>query len=547
MSRRTLTLYLAKPDAQDFQAVLSEKAQEKLRDRLTQIVEAPDFADGARLYIFASAAFTPKWLTELSRHFNADPSVLTSTACAVLAFRMNGRMFVSTFAHGWMYIDECNIEGDFGLRVALNGLNDEKLRRLERANLGDAMRGVSLSPFQREFESFGLDDALDLVRKISGVANENSSADVLTGAKSIKLAGDFDLADLPGLAAECIIAYESDAYQDTSFRVLDLVSPVADRRKIDSLNSELCHRIRTATGEFELGLPDTQEVQTVGYKFVGPNRRGYFADLLLENYTAVLGARLADLDEEMITSHKIVSVHDEPGLSQKWSIRMALVGSLELDGQLYAINEGEWYNLDQAFKQSIDQTFTDIRSEWTQNPVRLRRQLDENGNAKFQSEASYNLEVAEQKGWLCLDRKLISVAGMERSDFEVCDLLDIQGKRLIHVKKSSRRSSVLSHFFKQGSNSAQQMVKFGGAWDALIALVNDEFGAATRDELAETIADDQRKWTVEFLIADTPRANGQFNIPFFSKITLRDELSSLRAMGYEVDLKFVRLAREHIA
>ena len=546
MARKTLTLYLAKPDVQDFEDILTEKALERLRDLRTQIVDAPEFADGGRLFVFASAAFTPSWLTELGRHFALADNVITSSASAILAFWVEGRLFVSTFAAGWMSVNEDNIEGEFGLRVALNGLNDDKLRRLERANLGDAMRGVSLSPFQRDFESFGLDDALDLVRKISGVANNESSADVLTGAKSVKLSGEFDVSDLPALADECMAAFESVAYRDTSFRVLDLVSPVADRRLSNTLDVEVCDRIRNNTGEFELGLPDNQEVQTVGYKFVGPNKRGYYADLLLEHYISVLGDRLADLDPETIRRHQILSVHDEPGLSQKWSIRMALVGSLEHEGILYAINEGEWYNLNEAFKESIDRTFREYRSEWTDQPVRMVKLLDEDGNAKFQSEASYNLDVAGQKGWLCLDTRLISVAGVQRSEFEVCDLLDIENKRLVHVKKSSRKSSVLSHFFKQGSNSAQQMAKFGGAWDALGQLVEAEFGQEQADALRAAVADVERPWTVDFIIADSTRMDGQFNIPFFSKITMRDEFSNLRAMGYQVRLQFLRLAREVI-
>lgn len=546
MARRTLTLYLAKPDVENFASILSESAESRVQDGRTQVVDLQEFAEGARLYVFSSPPFTPGWLRHLAQQFNFEAAVLTSSACALLVFWVEGRMFISTFAHGWMYINEDNIEGDFGLRVALNGLNDDKLRRLERANLGDAMKGVSLSPFQREFESFGLDDALDLVRKVSGVANDNSSADVLTGAKSIKLSGEFELGDLPDLASECLDAFGSEAYRDTAFRVLDLVQPVVDRRRVTELDRELCERIRNQTGEFELGLPDTQEVQTVGFRFVGPNQRGYYADLLLENYVSALGDGLAALSEGQIRAHKIISVHDEPGLQQRWSIRSALVGSLEYDGGLYAINEGEWYHLDEVFKRSIDQTFRDYRSEWTDHPVMLRRFLDERGNSRFESEASYNAQIAAQKGWLCLDQQLISVAGVNRSDFEVCDLLDIANKRLIHVKKSSRRSSVLSHFFKQGSNSAQQMVKFGGAWDALAALVNDRFGPEARDELLAANADNGRPWTVEFLIADVPRADGQFNIPFFSKITMRDEFTNLRAMGYNVDLKFVRLARPHI-
>jgi uncharacterized protein (TIGR04141 family) len=164
MARKTLTIYLAKPDVQAFEDVLSDRARDRLGDIRTQTVDAPEFAEGARLFVFASAAFTPSWLTELGRHFDVNANVITSSASAVLAFWVGQRLFVSTFASGWMSINEDNIEGDFGLRVALNDLNDDKLRRLERANLGDAMRGVSLSPFQRNFESFGMDDALD--RKI---------------------------------------------------------------------------------------------------------------------------------------------------------------------------------------------------------------------------------------------------------------------------------------------------------------------------------------------------------------------------------------------
>jgi uncharacterized protein (TIGR04141 family) len=53
-------------------------------------------------------------------------------------------------------------------------------------------------------------------------------------------------------------------------------------------------------------------------------------------------------------------------------------------------------------------------------------------------------------------------------------------------------------------------------------------------------------WTVEFWIADAPRIAGGFNIPFFSKISLRDETSHLAAMGYGVAIRFIGLEPDDI-
>jgi uncharacterized protein (TIGR04141 family) len=43
------------------------------------------------------------------------------------------------------------------------------------------------------------------------------------------------------------------------------------------------------------------------------------------------------------------------------------------------------------------------------------------------------------------------------------------------------------------------------------------------------------------VIADAPRQTGEFNIPFFSKISLRDEAITLKAMEYDVALRFIGL------
>jgi uncharacterized protein (TIGR04141 family) len=285
----------------------------------------------------------------------------------------------------------------------------------------------------------------------------------------------------------------------------------------------------------------------VAYRFFGPRLRGRYPDLVLRNYKDAMGGKLDEISIQTLRDHKIVAVYeDDVRPDQKWSIRSALVGSIIHDDGRYAINEGEWYRVDETFKDSIETSFQDLIETWDEQLPPLKKVYDAQGNGRYQSETSYIAEIAEAYSYELLHERLIEIPGVQRSRFEVCDLLDIEGKRFIHIKKSSRRSSVLSHFFKQGSNSAQQFCRFPAAWTQLQEVVRETCGEEAAQRLLQALNDQERKWTVEFVIADTPHADGDFNIPFFSKISLRDEAIGLQAMNYHVALRFIRLVPENV-
>jgi uncharacterized protein (TIGR04141 family) len=323
--------------------------------------------------------------------------------------------------------------------------------------------------------------------------------------------------------------------------VIDVVTPISDARKIAELDELAATDIREGGTEFELGLPSEYLDEEVAFRFRGVNLRGTFPNLTMKNYQDALGGDLADITVDRLRKDRVVAVFDANDRPDRvWSIRSALVGSLTSQGARYAINDNEWYRLDEQFKQAIDANFADVQEGWAVPPIPLRTIVDEGGGgSRYQSEESYNEETARRLGYVLLDGKLIAIPDIQRSDFEVCDLLDIAEKRLIHVKKSSRRSNVLSHFFKQGANSAQQLKNFPTAWDRTIDLVEANYGAEIAARLRRAADDRARRWKIEFHIADTPRQDGTFRIPFFSRITLRDEVLRMRAMEYDVALRFI--------
>jgi uncharacterized protein (TIGR04141 family) len=177
-------------------------------------------------------------------------------------------------------------------------------------------------------------------------------------------------------------------------------------------------------------------------------------------YRDELGSRLASLTLKELGKHSVAAyAENESRPFQHWSVHRSLVGSIVMDGERYALNEGLWYRVGKSFKEAADRKFNDLCAPADRRFRPLKKIVLEakKGNKRkvtYQSEESYNAEIAAEAGYLLLDRKLIQVPG---PGIEACDLLDIAGRRFIHVKKSSRQSSVLSHFFKQGANAAQMI------------------------------------------------------------------------------------------
>ena len=209
----------------------------------------------------------------------------------------------------------------------------------------------------------------------------------------------------------------------------------------------------------------------------------------------------------------------------------------------YALNEGLWYRIDTKYKDAADKKFKELCGK----PDKKFRPLKKVYPAKvkgqkqkphYQSEESYNAEAAVETGYLLMDQKLIEIDDEPGRGIEACDLLDIEGCRFIHVKKSSRQSSVLSHFFKQGGNAAQMLRKYEPFRAGIVAMVTKLYGTKKGKELETAL---KKRWTVEFQIADFPRKDGTFNIPFFSKLTLRDEARNIEAMGFDVSVRFIKL------
>lgn len=143
-------------------------------------------------------------------------------------------------------------------------------------------------------------------------------------------------------------------------------------------------------------------------------------------------------------------------------------------------------------------------------------------------EEAYNKALAAAlAGSCCLDRAMIPHGG-GKSSIEFCDVMT-DDKKLLHVKRYSG-SAQLSHLFFQGVVSGELFVS----------------DAAFRAKLNEKLPDghkladvgqrpDPRDYEVVFAIIS--KSAKPLEIPFFSKVSLRNARRRLEGYGYRVSKK----------
>jgi uncharacterized protein (TIGR04141 family) len=138
------------------------------------------------------------------------------------------------------------------------------------------------------------------------------------------------------------------------------------------------------------------------------------------------------------------------------------------------------------------------------------------------------------------DQQFFKIPGVPGKGFEICDIFDVNEKRLIHVKKSGRRSSVISHFINQGMNSAKALRTYGKVKSDFLKYLEGKVSATEFKKIEEGFP---HGWTVEFKFGDAP-THGKYAIPFFSRVTLDEAKREMEALGFKtVEVSFIRMSK----
>ena len=481
-----------------------------------------------RFYSKRSWPNPPSWVKYFEQVVEGDiEGPQTASASGLLLLSVDGHTYALTFGYGRSLLDPSKIERRFGLKVALNLIDERQIRSLDTKVFDEMVVARNIQTSRTaDLPTFGVDILRDMLRAATGVAAEGSGFRAVSGADALVLATDKPVDDLPELLTDLQSHYRSTKYQ-ASFGWVDHLAEVKDPLLIDGLDNLLVDQLRAVdTSCTHMAMPENLEWEDIEhFRIVPIVRQTEFQELDLDEYLQQPMTKAADLTIEQLKRRKVaVKFLSSADAVAKWSVYQCLVSEQRLNGGLYALVEGRWFSIADSLVDEVDTAISAIPMATVTLPPGKPGELEESYNARA---------AASSPDLVLLDKALVAPQGAT-TKIEFCDIMSKDGS-LIHVKRKSR-SSTLSHLFAQGHVSAEALTD-GRLRDQVRAAIQEAAGTSDPSEWLELVPPsdaqpDRQKVTVTFIVIANSTATGVGWLPFFSRLTLMQTVRDLNRLGF---------------
>lgn len=482
------------------------------------------------LYVRQSTEKRPRWGALLDEAVGqVIPDIANRSSSAVLLLRVDGDIFAFTFGYGRYLIEQSLFVQDFGLRTALNTLDDKSLRSVDLHTLEDQpVQKKSQAARDSEVGVFGIDILRDVLRAVTGVPKRGIGLMQITGGDAMfSFSVEMEAADFPILARRIKGYFDNDDYKST-FAWVDNVRKVKDEALIDSLNAQVIQAISARDPGVRLTLPEIGTWDSIlGFSFTRTKnevRPVINSSDYIDNIPDLTRLTIDGLKRDRLF------VHDVDGNIVEHPVYRCLYFEIIHENKTNIIFDGKWYEVDATFIGRIAETLSLV--EISTLPFPAVEVWEEAGKAKIEPEGDYNARAADANGYFLLDKKLVKT-DRATSPIELCDILT-PSKQLVQVKHRKGGSAGLSHLFAQGSVAAEIMLgdkAFRKKARAVLRGVNPDAGDLI--PLNTLISSD---YEIVFLILGEDSAMLKQNLPFFSKVNLTKTFENLTQRGFRVSI-----------
>lgn len=454
---------------------------------------------------------------------------------AVLLVQFHSYTFLISFGQGFHMINKQFVERDFGLRVALNALNPEKLKSIDKHDLTALPKNARIqSAKEIDIVAMELDRVADVVNAVSGATNEEAAytlGERVSGRDALTITVPFNFDVLvTEVLNTCKELYEQDLPK--RFEDLENIRRVRQQNKIDCYNQMLVDAINAK--QFDgiwLGEPEIIDWEKhAGFRFSNERGKQVRALLTMGKYVEVCALKETPITVELLYSNKVHSVGGDGLTINSWSVFRFIYAEIKVDSQTLLLRNGYWYKAKDSFVDTINHELKKIAVSELENAHDW--DTDE-GTYNQQYVENYNKDAYETVAHV-LDKKNINIGG-SYSKIEHCDILKYD-REFIHVKLYSG-SATLSHLFAQGVVASELFVSDSTYRTKLCERV------PCKDWLEPLAQPDARDYQITFAIAANKKLPDE--LPFFSKVTLKQAVNRLQMLGYQCELKRIPVCPDH--
>lgn len=466
----------------------------------------------------------PPWTRLFTDHQSLPDDIFGDrrSVGAALVIKVNSRCLVLTFGTGFHLLKNEAIERDFGLRVTLNSVDPGKLRSLDKASYDhNPLNSRTQSSVDLGVFDLDVDYEMDMLYALTGASKVPIFGSHVTGRDALTLVVETTIGGLKDILVEAISRYEAELPKE--FEWVDNIQRVKDKDILGVLDLELDEILEKKDfGSMWLGEPEVVDWEfQLGYSFDLYPKTPRHVVLRLEDLVQYFIDKKMTLNTDGLKNQTIIINNSEFNAVKRWSAYRCLYAEIVVGKERYILRNGLWYRVNESFLSAIDDYLKKLDPYDFTLPT-----------YKHDREEEYNLHVSSYNNNIELMDKTFIKTGGPYDKLEFCDLIK-DASEFIHVKYY-RSSATLSHLFSQGFVAAESFVA-----DAIFRKsLNEKLPASSKLTNVE-VRPDPRNYRVVYAIATSKKLPEE--LPFFSKVTLKNALKVLKALDFKVSLSAIKV------
>jgi uncharacterized protein (TIGR04141 family) len=435
----------------------------------------------------------------------------------LLLVESNDRLLAITFGHGRSLINQNVIVRGFGLRVAMNLGDPTKLKSLDKSTLDKvSLNTRSQSAKKTGVENFGFEYDHDILKSITAVVeSEENELEVISGYDSVSLYTEVRFNTIQDIADRLTEAFDQQNFRET-YPWSEYIEAERDLRTCEELERIVINLFNNdQLNDFWMTPPEVLDYMNFsGFVYRENSNPVLNQELSLSDFLINAGFR-GRITVSSFKNKKIYVYDSTEQCHEKWSAFRCLNGEIDYDGTRYILNDGCWFHVKQSFYNEVCDYFSRLDTSALIFP-----------DYQGRNEGHYLRTIANDTDLALLDQKWVRPEGVSNV-LEFCDLYT-QCKAIIHVKKYGS-SSLLNHLFAQAFQSIEMLMNSPEVVDQVNVHLSNTSLSLSYD--SETSPREHR-----IILAIMDHRQGDFDFPFFAKVTLRHYVRKIKSMGFNVEL-----------
>lgn len=521
-----ISLYLHKSDVDTFEECIKSNS---LGSSSVYDVK-PEIGLEGKIYVHVPTVKTPDWKEILDSLSGTTVDVTENTSNkAVIVFKYRDRFLSVVFGYGKSMLKDDTIERNFGLIVAVNLIDSQKIKSLNSMTIEDTVLDFQKQLFTPSSQDkFQIDPNKEILKLVSGAPSSETVAKFLVGTDSLTATRKMDIQDIKDSIRYYYKVYQQEDYKQNGFGWLDNIKRVKDASRISLLDDKLQENILEINTSVVIGpnkIVDWENI--VGFYFTGIRRSKQSRDdISIElNYKEYISFIQSGERSNVLAKLKCDKIFAKQDSGEEFfvsSVYDGIVFETEHNHCRFILCYGDWFEINMDF-------YSEIRNEINSIP---KCDIQFPPCEEKMSEGEYNEMVADSSPeYFLLDKQNFIGKGYGRSRVEPCDILT-KDKKFIHVKFGGS-SSTLSHLFAQGVVSARIFVTD----DEMRKFINGKVRSAFGNTFIKKANKYSRDFEIVYAIIDHRNDKDLIDIlPFFSLVNLSKAIENLKSMGYGYSL-----------